>query len=491
MASIKKICKERANKLYGGKFPQLVEKRLEKELDLIKETGTSALFETAYEMKKLASKNETLIFFRNAFGAPLVSYLLGVVNLNPLPGHYYCHKCDYAEFPVVDDDYTWCGPDLPDKKCPICGEPLRKDGYSFHEKLYPEMGKDADHQIVLECTRTLVKECIPDSFTELSEEEAIERKFYVPHIKPKEPRERAAFELERRMLKTNGARKERMDRKYFHVMDDDMDVRVTCIMNPNLEFLEALENSTHVRSRDVFFDDKKTFALFNSVQLLGVPRDSIGFDIGTLGVPAYSSNATVQLLKMVKPTRFSHLIQCMGLIMGSGTWTDNADKLMKEDGISLSDVITSRDDIFVALTAHNIDEKRAVAIAKAIGTGMGMGHDVERVMEAMDVPEWYVESCRKIKYLFPKTYIVFHNAVAWQIAWYKRCYPREFYKCFIDEFADSELKRQIAAGANVVAELLDKYNPDVMDDLGKEMLVEYPVLMVANEMYVRGYQYSL
>lgn len=487
--TLKSICEKRAKELYGGKYPDIIEERLKKELQKIKDGKTEPVYHEARELSLLARKADMPLTFRNTMAGSLVAFLSEINYVNPLPAHYYCENCDYTEFPDVERNIRECGANLPPKLCPKCGKSLKKDGFDIPYEVCFSHPTDETQTIVVESVREFFEDVLPKKYQVVPEDELVKYGF--------ETTERKRFQdmqevenMEYRVLYGAGVPGKRLYTKHYIAGKGQAAQKLVGVRNPNFEFLHRLEKRTKVRAKEAAFDDAKTMTFFRSNHALGMAYDSaVPFPFGTLGVPFFGTDTGVMLLKEISPVRYGQLVRMIGLTLGRGTWTDNGEHKIREENAKIEDLVTSRDDIIHYLREYEVPDGIILEVVKNITIGRGLFQNLERELYARDVPDGFIDSCRRIKYLFPRTQAVFQCGLAWQLAWFKANYPQDFYGAFFDTFASDEMKETVRSGRLRVTELCEKYDPAVAQDLGLKRLVEFPILHVALEMYERGYSY--
>ena len=485
--SLREICMNRAKKMYGGKFPELIEERLDRELSKIEAGKTEPYYMAARELQAIARKNEIPLTFRNNFAGSLVSFFGDINYVNPLPAHYYCEECDYVEFPDVEPKIRECGFDLPYKTCPNCGRPLKKDGFLIPEEACFPYETDRISQLVVDTIGDYMHKCLPKEYEEITVEEAQMKGFHTPLDRAKFRELDHMLKLEHIILKNVGRREEEMVSKYFIRKDGEGTINLNITVSLNFTFLWKLEQATHIRAREAFFGDPKTFALFKGNTALGSHKSIMPFPYGTLGVPIYGYERGCRILSELKPHRYGQLLRIAGLVMGEGTWDDGIEHYVREENARLEDLITSRDDVIFYLEQFDVPRERILSVLYMTDSGRGLYHDSVRELERYGVPDRFMDAFLHIQYLFRRTTVVTHNGVAWQIAWFKTYYAREFYRCFFETYATPEMLAIVKSGANKVRQMVEENDPQVAKDLNRKPMLEFTILHVALEMYERGY----
>ena len=468
---------EGARKLYGHPLPTIVEERIEKELNAIVGNGFAVLYLIAHKLVKKSLDDGYLVGSRGSVGSSLVATLCGVTEVNPLPPHYVCPDCHDSQF--VTDGSVEAGVDLPDRYC-HCGKRYERHGFDipfevfmgFHGDKVPDIDLNfsGEYQsVVHRYTEELFgSDYVFRAGTIGTLAEKTSYGFVVKYLESRGETLRSA-EINRLVRGCSGVRRttgqhpggmivvpeghditEFTPVQYpandskagiitthfdYNAISDQL-VKLDILGHDDPTMIKMLEDSTGVDALHIPLDDPKTMALFSSVDSLGVTSEEIGTTVGTLGIPEFGTRFVRQMLEDTRPHTFGQLVRISGLSHGTNVWTNNAQDLIRNGITDLRHAIATRDDIMNYLIQRGMEPQVAFQIMERVRKGRGLRPEDEQVMKQVGVPEWYIESCRKISYLFPKAHAVAYVTMAFRIAYFNVHYPLDFYCAYFTVRAD-------------------------------------------------------
>ena len=474
---------EKAYRIYGDPLPNIVSARLERELNAIINNGFSVLYLSAQKLVKKSLDNGYLVGSRGSVGSSLVAFMMGITEVNALYPHYICDnpECKYSEF--IEKEGV--GIDLPDKICPNCGAPLRKDGYSIPFEVFMGFKGDKVPDIDLNfsgeyqseihryCEELFGKENVfkAGTISTLAEKnaEAYVRKYFEdnnlnavraeiirlgrlcqgakkttgqhPGGMVIVPQGNSIYEFCPVQRPANDETSESTTTHYdYHVMDEQL-VKLDILGHDDPTTIKLLQEYTNMEIKDIPLADKDTLKIFSSTESLGVDPEEIGTEIGTYGIPEFGTGFVRQMLIDTRPTTFAELVRISGLSHGTNVWLNNAQEFVRNGQATLSQIITVRDDIMNYLIDQGLDNSDAFKIMEFVRKGKPKKEpenweNYSNMMKEKNVPDWYIESCRRIEYMFPKGHAVAYVMMAMRIAYFKVHKPLAFYAAFLSRKAD-------------------------------------------------------
>ena len=520
-----------ARKLYGEELPDIVVERMEKELKSIIGHGFAVIYLISHKLVKKSLDDGYLVGSRGSVGSSLIATLTEITEVNPLPPHYRCPNCCHHEF-FTDGQYA-SGYDLIDKDCPNCGTLYKKDGQDIPFETFLGFKGDKVPDIDLNFSGTY--QPVAHNYTkELFGEDKVFRAGTIGTIA-----EKTAYgyvkgyandhnlhikntEVDRLVLGCTGVKRttgqhpggiivvpEDMDIydftpiQYpaddknsewltthfdFHSIDANL-LKLDILGHDDPTMIRMLEDLSGIDPKDIPVDDEKVMKIFSSPEVLGVTPEQILCKTGTLGVPEFGTRFVRQMLEDTNPSTFGELVIISGLSHGTDVWLGNAQELINQGICELSDVIGCRDDIMVYLMHQGLDASLAFQIMESVRKGKGLTDEWVVEMKKHDVPDWYIDSCRKIKYMFPKAHASAYVLMALRIAYFKVHHPILFYAAYFTVRAsDFELDTMIQ-GSSAIRKRIEEIYAKGNDATPKEKSLVV-VLELALEMNERGFSFA-
>jgi len=525
---IRKMAIDNARKIYGNPLPDMVENRLDKELKSIIEHGFAVLYLIAHKLVQKSLEDGYLVGSRGSVGSSLVAYLTNITEVNPLPPHYVCTKCRYSDFHIDKGEFG-VGVDLPDKNCPNCGSVLKKDGFDIPFEVF--LGFEGDKVPDIDLNFSGEYQPIAHKYTEeLFGEGHVFRAGTIGTIAEKtaygfvkkylEDKDKVVTNAEIKRLvagctgvkrttgqhpggimvvpkgreiyeftpvqypadaKDSGVITTHFDYNFIH----DNLVKLDILGHDDPTMIRMLEDLTGVDSRHISLDDERTMAIFSGTEVLGIKPEALGSQVGTFGIPEFGTRFVRQMLVDTKPTTFSELIRISGLSHGTDVWLNNAQTLIRDGTAQLSEVISTRDDIMVYLMYKGLEPTMAFQIMESVRKGRGLTQEFEKAMVSKGVPDWFISSCKKIKYMFPKAHASAYVIMAFRIAYFKVHYPHAFYAAYFTiKAADFDADFALS-GEKVIRDKIRELESKGNSATAKEKNL-LTILEVILEMYLRN-----
>ena len=527
--AIRDITMKKAYELYGDPVPEIVMQRIDKELDSIIKNGFSVMYIIAQKLVAKSNEDGYLVGSRGSVGSSFVAYTTGITEVNSLPPHYRCPKCKYSDF---SDFGVKNGFDLPDKDCPKCGHKLTKDGMDIPFETF--LGFDGDKEPDIDLNFSGEYQAKAHRYTEvifgkgttfkagtigtIADKTAFGyvKKYYEEKNKPI-----ANAEVVRIASGCTGVKRTTgqhpggiivvpMGNEIYefcpvqHPADDpNSDIITTHFdyhsIDQNLlkldilghddpTMIRMLQDLTGIDPKEIPLDDKDTMSIFSSTDILGVTKEQINSDVGTFGVPEFGTKFVRGMLVDTKPTKFEELLRISGLSHGTDVWLNNAQSLIEAGTIKLEEAICTRDDIMLYLIKQGLPPKPSFKIMESVRKGKGLSEEQEAMMREYNVPDWYIDSCKKIKYMFPKAHAAAYVTMAFRIAWFKVHIPKAYYTAFYSVRADEFDSDIMIHGKEKVIAKMREIDMQGNDATAKDKNM-YSILEIVLEMYERGIKF--
>ena len=527
---IREMSYKKARELYGENLPKIVEDRLKQELKPIIGHGFSVLFLIAQRLVKKSNDDGYLVGSRGSVGSSFIATMTGITEVNPLPPHWRCPHCQYSKF-ITDGSYG-CGYDLPDKVCPVCGTSLIKDGPDIPFAVI--IGKDGDKVAGNDLNFSGAYQPVAHKYTEiLFGKDNVYRAGSIQTVADK-----TAFGYVKKFYEEKGVKKHisyidkkahgcmgvksttgqhpagimvvprNMDVHFFTPIQhpaNDMNcgsitthfdyhsissrlVKLDILGHDDPTVIKMLEDLTHRDPKTIPFDDEATMSIFNSTTALGVTPEELGATSGTFGIPEFRTPFTRQMIDDTQPDVFSDLVRISGFSHGTDVWLGNAQDLIRSGQCTIKNAISARDDIMMHLIHTGIDPLLSFKTMEKVRKGKGIAEDVVEILRKGGIPEWFIESCQKIKNLYPRAQATAYVKMAYRIACCKVHYPLAYYAAYFSIRAAEFDANVVARGKDYVGQQIKE-----LEAMGKEKKLDAKqnatliVLQLAWEMYLRGY----
>ena len=529
------ICYHKAYEIYGNPLPEIVEARLKRELNSIISNGFAVMYIIAQKLVWKSVEDGYLVGSRGSVGSSFVATMAGITEVNPLSPHYYCGKCHYSDFDSEEvRAYAGrAGCDMPDKACPVCGAILKKDGFDIPFETFLGFKGDKEPDIDLNFSGEYQSKA--HKYTEvifgagqtyragtigtLAEKTAFG---YVKNYFEERGRQKRACEINRVVRGCTGIRRSTgqhpggiivlplgEDINYFtpvqhpandmttdtitthfdyHSIDHNL-LKLDILGHDDPTMIRMLQDLTGIDPVKIPLDDPQVMSLFKNTEALGITPEQIGgCKLGALGIPEFGTEFAMQMLMDTQPQAFSDLVRIAGLAHGTDVWLGNAQTLIQEGKATISTAICTRDDIMVYLIGMGVESSLAFTIMESVRKGKGLKEDWEKAMREAKVPDWYIWSCKKIKYMFPKAHAAAYVMMAWRIAYCKINYPLAFYASFFSIRASAFSYELMCQGREHLERVMAEYRQR-SDTLSKKEQDAYRDMKLVQEMYARGYDF--
>ena len=539
--TLRNICYDKAHSMYGEELPEIVVERLERELNSIISNGFAVMYIIAQKLVWKSNEDGYLVGSRGSVGSSFVATMAGITEVNPLSPHYYCTNCHYSDFESeeVRAFAGGCGWDMPDKVCPNCGQPLVKDGFDIPFETFLGFKGNKEPDIDLNFSGDYQSNA--HKYTEvLFGEGQTYRAGTIGTLA-----EKTAFGFVKNYYEEHGSRKRKCEIERivegctgirrstgqhpggiivlphgeninsftpvqhpandmttdiitthfdYHSIDHNL-LKLDILGHDDPTMIKMLEELVEqltgkpFKATEIPLDDPGVMQLFADTGSLGIkPSDIGGCPVGCLGIPEFGTDFVIQMVVDTKPKTLSDLIRISGLSHGTDVWLNNAQTLIQEGKATISTAICTRDDIMTYLINTGMESELSFTIMESVRKGKGLKPEWEDAMKAAGVPDWYIWSCKKIKYMFPKAHAAAYVMMAYRIAYCKVNYPLAYYAAYFSIRASAFSYELMCQGKEKLEFYLRDYK-NRSDSLSKKDQDTLKDMRIVQEMYARGYEF--
>ncbi|MBE5876098.1 MAG: PolC-type DNA polymerase III [Lachnospiraceae bacterium] len=533
---LREICYRKAHEMYGEELPEIVHARLERELNSIISNGFAVMYIIAQKLVWKSVEDGYLVGSRGSVGSSFVATMAGITEVNPLSPHYYCKKCHYSEFESeeVKKFSGMAGCDMPDKDCPVCGEPLVKDGFDIPFETFLGFKGNKEPDIDLNFSGEYQSKA--HKYTEvifgygqtfragtigtLADKTAFG---YVKNYYEERGKYKRTSEINRIVEGCTGVRRttgqhpggivvlpvgeeinsftpvqhpandmttDTITTHFdYHSIDHNL-LKLDILGHDDPTMIRMLQDLTGIDPVTIPLDDKKVMSLFQNTDALGLkPEDIGGCKLGALGIPEFGTDFAMQMVIDAQPKYFSDLVRISGLSHGTDVWLGNAQTLIQEGKATISTAICTRDDIMIYLINMGMDSELSFTIMESVRKGKGLKKEWEEEMLAHNVPDWYIWSCKKIQYMFPKAHAAAYVMMGWRIAYCKIYYPLAYYCAYFSIRASAFSYEIMCQGRPHLEDVLADYKKrsDTLSNKEQDCLKD---MRIVQEMYARGFEFE-
>ena len=529
--TLHRTCYERAHAIYGDPLPERIQKRLDTELNSIIDNGYAVMYVSAQMLVKKSNEDGYLVGSRGSVGSSFAATMAGITEVNPLEPHYICPKCKHLEW--GDMSKYDCGVDMPPKDCPECGTPMKRDGFTIPFATFLGFKGNKEPDIDLNFAgeyQPRAHRYVGEIFGEKNVFKAgtvgtVAEKTaygYVKKFLDETGKKTNRYEVERLAEGCTGVKRTTGQHPGgIIIVPDDHEIFEFCpiqhpandtktdiitthfdyhkidqnllkldILGHNVpSMIRQLQDMTGIDPLEVDLSDRSVLSIFNGIEALDIKDPDYRFTHGTYAIPEFGTSFVRQMLDDVKPSRFEDLIRMSGFSHGTDVWLNNAQEYIRSGVATMREVISTRDDIMNYCMQKGIENETSFRIMEEVRKkNLTLTEEHKQEMKEHGVPDWYIESCSKIKYMFPRAHAVAYVMMSFRMAWYKVHYPVEFYATYFTSVVQDFEADTILAGKQAVLDRMDEIHKEGNDAPAKEKDC-LTVLEVAYEMYARGYEF--
>lgn len=532
---LRNICYHKAHEMYGPNLPEVVTERLERELNSIISNGFAVMYIIAQKLVWKSNEDGYLVGSRGSVGSSFVATMAGITEVNPLSPHYHCPNCYYSDFDsaLVKQYAGMSGCDMPDCECPVCNTKMLKDGFDIPFETFLGFKGNKEPDIDLNFSGDYQSKA--HKYTEvifgdgqtfragtiatLADKTAYG---YVKKYYEERNVSKRGCEIERILEGCVGVRRSTGQHPGgiivlplgedinsftpvqhpandmntdiitthfdYHSIDHNL-LKLDILGHDDPTMIRMLEDLTGIDAKAIPFDEPNVMSLFRSTKALEIePSDIGGCPLGTLGIPEFGTDFVIQMLQDTNPSSFSDLIRISGLSHGTDVWVGNAQLLIQEGKATISTAICTRDDIMTYLIGMGVESETAFTIMESVRKGKGLKPDWIEVMKQQNVPDWYIWSCQKIQYMFPKAHAAAYVMMAWRIAYCKVYYPLAYYAAYFSIRASSFNYELMCQGKEKLNFYMEDYKKrkDTLTQKEQDTLKD---MRNVQEMYARGFEF--
>lgn len=537
--TVAELTYQKAFEIYGNPLPDIIDRRIEKELTSILGNGFAVIYLASQMLVNRSNERGYLVGSRGSVGSSFVATMIGITEVNPMPPHYVCPNCQHSEF--ITDGSVGSGYDLPNKNCPQCGSPYQKDGQDIPFETF--LGFDGDK--VPDIDLNFSGDDQPNAHLDVRDIFGEEYAFRAGTVGTVAEKTAYGFvkgferdygkyyrdaEVDRLAAGAAGVKRttgqhpggivvipnymdvydftpvqypaEDVTASWqtthfnFHDIDENV-LKLDILGHDDPTMIRKLQDLSGIDPKSIPADDPGVMALFSGTDILGVTPEQIGTPTGMLGIPEFGTNFVRGMVNETHPTTFAELLQLSGLSHGTDVWLGNAQDLIKEGIATLKTVIGCRDDIMVYLMHAGLEPKMAFTIMERVRKGMWLKISEDernsyiQAMRENNVPDWYIESCGKIKYMFPKAHAAAYVLMALRVAYFKVHHPIMYYCAYFSIRAKAFELKTMSGGLDAVKarmeEIALKKKNNEASNVENDL---YTTLEIVNEMLERGFKFG-